>query len=598
MEWTCQGGSLVILQTRPITQAIPAGRRLLWDNSNIIESYCGLTGPLTYSFASRAYTIVYQLFCEVMGVDRETIQKNAGIFPRMIGLVRGRIYYNLNAWYIVVSLLPGYRWNRTFLEQMLGVSEVASDADVPPTGRLERLAALPKMIKMTAGLFWRASRLDSDVVKFHDTFETAVGQHAGKDLTDVGPFELLDIYADLERQLLWAWSTPIVNDFFVMIFHGLLGSLCQKWVPGATDLHNALLSGEGGIISTAPAVEAVKLANQIRTDQMLTDQFRSDASDDELLQAVRAHPRISRMFEGYLERLGDRCADELKLEVETLRHRPDILIRTLRSYLVGDPSELTRGGDTELVMRKRAEMQVSHSLSGWRARVFDWVLRRARKRVADRENLRFLRTRIFALVREIFRSLGRHMVRQGALDDFQDIFWVTVEEAFGWVRGTTVTTNLRALAALRRSEYDQWRSEPEPADRFHTWGPIWAHNGFLGMPAHLEASSPDELVGLPACPGLVEGTVRRIIDPREEVMGEDEILVAYRTDPGWISLFPKAQAVLVERGSLLSHSAVVAREMGIPTVVGLAGLMDRLKTGDRIRVDAASGRIEILERAP
>jgi phosphohistidine swiveling domain-containing protein len=597
VEWTCRKGRLVILQTRPITQPIPAGRRLLWDNANIIESYFGLTGPLTYSFASRAYTIVYQLFCEVMGVDRATIQENAGVFPRMIGLVRGRIYYNLNAWYKVVSLLPGYRWNRTFLEQMMGVSEVASDADVPPTGRLDRIAALPKLLRMTAGLLWRAGRLDRDVKRFHATFEDAVGQYAGRDLSDVTPFQLLDIYADLERRLLWAWSTPIVNDFFVMIFHGLLRSLCGKWVPGATDLHNALLAGEGGIISTAPAVEAVKLANQVRTDAVLAERFGSDASDDELLQAVRAHPRIKGLFEGYLTRLGDRCADELKLEVETLRHRPDILIRTLRSYLSGDPADLTRGDSTELAMRKRAEMQVAHTLTGWRGRAFDMVLRRARQRVADRENLRFLRTRIFALVREIFRSLGRHMVRQGDLDDFQDIFYLTVDEAFGWVRGTTVTTNLRGLVTLRREEYDRWRAEPAPADRFHTWGPIWAHNRFLGLPTHLEPGSPDELIGLPACPGLVEGTVHRILDPRSEVMGEDEILVAYRTDPGWISLFPKAQAVLVERGSLLSHSAVVARELGIPTIVGVAGLMDRLKSGDRIRVDAAAGRITILERA-
>ena len=77
IEWTRQGDRIVLLQARPITQAMPKGRRLLWDNSNIIESYHGLTSPLTYSFASRAYTIVYQLFCRVMGVSQQTIQVNA-----------------------------------------------------------------------------------------------------------------------------------------------------------------------------------------------------------------------------------------------------------------------------------------------------------------------------------------------------------------------------------------------------------------------------------------------------------------------------------------------------------------------------------------
>ena len=91
--------------------------------------------------------------------------------------------------------------------------------------------------------------------------------------------------------------------------------------------------------------------------------------------------------------------------------------------------------------------------------------------------------------------------------------------------------------------------------------------------------------------------VRLITDPRTESLGEGEIMVAYRTDPGWTPLFPKASAILVERGSLLSHSAVVAREMGIPTVVGITDLMNRLQTGDRVRVDAVKGEVTVLHRA-
>ena len=96
---------------------------------------------------------------------------------------------------------------------------------------------------------------------------------------------------------------------------------------------------------------------------------------------------------------------------------------------------------------------------------------------------------------------------------------------------------------------------------------------------------------------MVEGRVRRVEDPHHEPPLEGDILVTYRTDPGWVPLFPQAAGILVERGSLLSHSAVVAREMGIPTIVGIEGLMDRLKTGDLIRMDAGAGSVEILESA-
>ncbi|MEL6346127.1 MAG: PEP-utilizing enzyme, partial [Myxococcota bacterium] len=595
IEWTRKGDALIILQARPITQPIPRGRRLLWDNSNIIESYYGPVGPLTYSFASRAYTIVYQLFCEVMGVPRDVIRDHSAVFPRMIGLIRGRIYYNLNAWYTVVSLLPGYRWNRAFLEQMMGVSEVASDQDVASEGVFSRLADLPRLVWLSGRLLWRSWRLDADVRSFHSTFEEAVSKATAQPLAERSPHQLVELYAELERKLLWAWATPIVNDFFVMIFHGLLRALCQRWIPDEADLHNALLSGEGGIISTAPATEAVRLANQVRTDAKLTAQFLSDVPDEDLLEPIRAHPRVGPMFAAYIERLGDRCADELKLEVETYRHRPELLVRTLRSYLLGDPARLRQPPEEHSAVRVRAETIVVASLDSWRARVFAAVLVRARRRVADRENLRFLRTRIFAMVREIFRTMGERMVARGAIDHRQDVFWLTVDEVLGWVRGTAVTTNLRGLVVLRREEYDGFARLPPPADRFHTWGPIWADNAFLGRPEKMDLTAAEDgiLRGLPACPGHVDGVVRCITDPRTQTLQAGEIMAAYRTDPGWTPLFPRASAILVERGSLLSHSAVVAREMGIPTVVGIPRLMERLKTGDRVVVDAVNGTVAV-----
>jgi pyruvate,water dikinase len=587
IEWTRQGDRLVLLQARPVTQSMPKGRRLLWDNSNIIESYYGFTGPLTYSFASRAYTIVYQLFCGVMGVRPSVIQEHAGVFPRMIGLVRGRIYYNLDAWYTVVSLLPGYRWNRTFMEQMMGVSEVA-DQVAADTG--SKWMALPSLVSSMAGLFWRAGRLDKDVIAFSVRFEEAMAAHP-RDLTETSPFDLLDVYEDLEKRLLWAWSTPIVNDFFVMIFHGLLRSLCEKWIPNGGDLHNGLLAGEGGLMSAAPALDGLALASRIqgRTDWRVL--FESKLSDDQVYESAAEVPSLREALDDYLDTWGDRCADELKLEVPTLRHRPGLFISTLRAYMAGPSVNGEQMGHHEKQMRMEAESRAFSSLSGWKKAVFRWVLTRARRRVRDRENLRFLRTRIFGRVRDLFISLGGHMAARGVLARPRDIFWLTVEEAFGWVRGTTVTTDLDALVRIRRTEYARFEKEPEPADRFHTWGPVWAHNLFMGKP---KAPTGEGLCGLAACPGIVEGRVCRVLDPNEPGDIDGAIMIAYRTDPGWVPLFPRISALVVERGSLLSHSAVVAREMGIPSVVAVAGVMDALRDGDMVRVDAVNGTVELL----
>ena len=90
---------------------------------------------------------------------------------------------------------------------------------------------------------------------------------------------------------------------------------------------------------------------------------------------------------------------------------------------------------------------------------------------------------------------------------------------------------------------------------------------------------------------MVEGTVKIVHSPRDARLN-GEILVAKRTDPGWVPLFPSVSGILIERGSVLSHSAVVAREMGIPTIVGLRGITEKLSDHDRIRINGSTGIVE------
>ena len=97
------------------------------------------------------------------------------------------------------------------------------------------------------------------------------------------------------------------------------------------------------------------------------------------------------------------------------------------------------------------------------------------------------------------------------------------------------------------------------------------------------------LTGIGCCPGEVTAKARVILDPKGDLSLGGNILVARRTDPGWTPLFPSAIGILVERGSLLSHSAIVARELGIPCVVGIPHLIDRVHDGDTVRMDGSAG---------
>src|SRR4029077_9184079 len=113
----------------------------------------------------------------------------------------------------------------------------------------------------------------------------------------------------------------------------------------------------------------------------------------------------------------------------------------------------------------------------------------------------------------------------------------------------------------------------------------------------IEDVQGDRRQGLGCCPGILRGPVRVITDPRNATLNHGDILVAERTDPGWIMLFPSAAGLLVERGSLLSHSAIVSREMGIPSIVALTGVTRWLHDGDLVELDGSTGMVVRLEEA-
>lgn len=167
----------------------------------------------------------------------------------------------------------------------------------------------------------------------------------------------------------------------------------------------------------------------------------------------------------------------------------------------------------------------------------------------------------------------------------------------GIFEGTNTIIDLKSVIELRKKEYERY-AKLEPKARFHTFGPVYWNNEFeekIEIDMGDETGDGKVIKGIGCCPGIVEGKVKVILEPEDDLSLDGEILVAYRTDPGWVPLFPSASALLVERGGLLSHSAIVAREMGIPAVVSIKGLTKILKTGMVVRMNGEQGTIEILE---
>jgi pyruvate,water dikinase len=604
IEWAIEKGQLFLLQSRPVTSlanvADPDGAFNLWDNSNIAESYNGITTPLTFSFARKAYEEVYRQFCRLLNVPEAKIAASAEVFRHMLGLIRGRVYYNLLNWYRLLTLLPGFKANRGFMEQMMGVKEALPEAIVEEMTRStlgERIKDRFHLIGSVVAMIRHHFTMNRQIRRFYERLDSALGRRR-PDLARLRPDELVKYYRHLEGQLLTRWDAPLINDFFAMIFYGLLGKLTKKWCrDDAGTLQNDLLCGEGGMISAEPAQRVRRLATEAARNEVLVDALcaRDLARIEQVMEIV---PEFRKQYREYLEKFGDRCLEELKLESATLFDDPLTLLRSigqLARRLADGTAPPMISQEAEIRHRAEERVRVALRLHPLRRLVFGWVLKNARARVRDRENLRFERTRLFGRVRQILIELGRKFHAVDLLEQPRDVFYLEVEECLGFVDGTGTTTDLKGLASLRKAEFERWRQLPPPAERFETHGMISQGNTYQGRAKALESPTGDTLKGLGCCPGVVRGPVRVITDPRNTTLKMGDILVAERTDPGWIMLFPSASGLLVERGSLLSHSAIVAREMGIPAIVSLTGVTRWLKDGDMVELDGATGVVTRLK---
>jgi len=633
VEWALvEGGALWVLQSRPITTLRglddPDGRLALWDNSNIVESYGGVTTPLTFSFARKAYSEVYAQFCRFMGVREATIRRNRAVFGGMIGFLEGRIYYNLLNWYRVLALLPGYRLNARFLEQMLGVKhglpeermeqirlqqrrEAAEDPSPRWRDALHLARSLAGLVAnaLTLRHRSRAFRRRLDRVLLNPTQRAA--------LADARPDELVHLYRRIEAELLNHWDAPLINDFYAMIVYGLLRGLAQRWCPSQANALHDWIAGDPTVISAEPPrrIRAMAVLLQQRPDLVESLQ-RGDPST--LQSLVASCPELQAEVARYLDDFGDRCLEELKLETLTLREDPLPLLRSIGAMAerLGRSSP-PPGRPSESERLQRAAASVAPRLPGQplRSLLLRWLQGRTRALVSNRENLRFERTRVFGLARRLLMELGRRLAALGLLDQAEDVVYLEVEEALGVVEGNGSGADLRGLVALRREAWKRQLKQRALPRRLETRGlPALAAATLLAAP-ELPVENGEGMVepgasparhwqGLGCAPGLVRAQVSLVSDPRRWLdaprqRGSDSpILVAASTDPGWVLLFPHAAGLLVERGSVLSHVAIVARELGLPMVSDLGGITASLVDGDWVEMDGRSGLVRRLADVP
>lgn len=575
IEFCYKNSELYILQCRPVTTLAPQRDYLVWDNSNIIESYPGITLPLTFSFIRPVYASVYRELCLVLGVSKDVLNDNTFALENMLGLLRGRVYYNLYSWYKLLSLLPGFGINSAFMEKMMGVSERFELKDYKkPSGLKERFDVL----RMLVSLLKNNLKLPGMRTSFRRMFDQVLKEQESMGIEQADAQVCMKAYYQFENVLTKNWKAPLVNDFFAMIHYGFFQKFIeknQKYFPGN---QNDYLMLTGSVITVEPARLQAEMGALIRLDPVLSQLFE-EKDEREILNWISNHPekKLSVLFNQYIEKWGDRCFAELKLETMTYRQSPALFVRILKQTFRQEFAEM---GSFE-------EKKVS--LPFFKKWLFRKLKNLAVQTVTERENLRYERTRAFAHVRKIFSRVGVLFKEAGITEHERDVFWLSKEEVFDYIKGTSIQLDVKRLIELRKSEYEAYEKEPEQSPRIRTEGITYSN--YFGPS---ERSNDQFFKGIPCCRGVVRAEVKILHGPDDLSDLKGKIAVTRSTDPGWVSVFPLVQGILVERGSVLSHAAIVSREMNIPCIVGIRNICETLKDGDVVEMDGLSGEIRII----
>jgi pyruvate,water dikinase len=604
VEWAIENDEVYILQTRPVTTLKNnlSGFPNLWDNSNIVESYGGITSPLSFTFALENYKNVYIQFCEILGVPRSVVKEMEYYLGNMLGSINGRVFYNLYNWYKLVGVLPGFQQNKQFMETMMGVGEQLSSEiteRIKPHPSWDTPIGKFRKFKTGIAFLYYHFRIQTIVDRFLGNFRHHYDLFRQKDYSRMTSDQVFEEYLAMNRVMLDHWKAPIINDFLCMVHFGLLKKLTTKWLADLDEnIQNDLLAGEGNIESAEPTKTLIRYAGDVAANPALRTLIEN--TPEYLLLERLNQSEFQSFYQkilDYIDRYGFRCMSEMKLEEKDLFTDPTFLFVCLKNYLRADITHLEEYEKREKAMRNAAEQAIEKKLGGWRKWCYLWSLKHARKAVKNRENTRFARTRAYGIARSMFQSMGNFFTSQNILTHPDDVFFLTLQEIYGIHQGTLPVYDLKAIVLLRKTRFQQYE-DAEPKIRFQTRGPVYWHNDFFDTPdsPDLEPGADYDLKGLACCPGIVEGVVRVIHSPKESLHLDGEILVAKHTDPGWVPLFPSVSGLLVERGSLLSHSAIVAREMGIPAIVGIKGLMTTLESGMTVRFDGKTGTIKILHQ--
>ena len=549
IEWCFYKNELYILQSRPITRNITENKAItMYDSANIAESYSGVISPLTLSFASRIYKIVYENLLIASGASRKKINNHREIFDNMTATFYGRIYYNMNNWYLMMSFMPGYKRNKENLEEMI-TSNVRDEIQRSVLPSLGLKMAYPFIVIYKMIIFEKTVKNFINKVKKSLTF------FRNANLYEWSFKKCLTEYQKLSENLLEKWHIPVENDFLMMTY---LGILKKKY--GEEELKDLIQFGN---ISSRQVDMLKNLSDRFYEIPKLKQSI--EKRNVQLFEVeLDKNPNLKENLNKYFEIYGGRFANELKLESTDISDDKLKLLSVFEFYSILDVSE-----------SKKEENQTKES----------WILKKFKKYASRREEMRLLRSNTFGIVRKLFNRMGIILQNQSKIEIKEDIYYLNLEEIFNAEKSFN---NFKNVISERKKEYEYF-AKIQPETHFQI-----SEDDEVPL-VDTNFKDADTIDARPCTSGIVSGKARVF---QEFYLPEDsdfEILVAKNTDPGWTPLIGLSKGLIIEHGGILSHAAIVSRELGIPTVIGAKNATKIIKDNANVKINGKTGQITILK---
>lgn len=552
VEWAIGPAGPVLLQSRPITveaeaAAHPAVRRL--TRANVGEVLPGPVTPLTASvvvgFLEHGFTAV---------------ARRAGLLhelsPPFLVVHAEHLYLNLTLCAEIVARLPGV--SAAEAERLVLGGGGASPPHVSARSWPALAPVAYRLLGMARGLEGAIADAAA-AVRAMDRRRADVARADGR-----GLLREWDALVEAGRGIA---VTHILASGASAVTLSVLSRVLGAWAPGdPVDRVNRLTAGLDGVESALPTAALEEIAEACRRDPAAMRWLRAPAGIE------AAPPEIAARLLAFLERHGHRGMSEGELAATTWADDPAALLPTL-AVLAGAPS-IARAAAAD---RRQADEDALRSAAGVLAPALARVIARAQDGVRERERTKSLAIRFIARLRGVARQAGALLAAGGRLAHADDVFFLRAPELRAALEGA-------ATVARRRRRHQRAAGAPVPRE--------------VDLLAPLAAADGDgRLGGVAVSAGIAVGPARVIGPGQAPSIAAGEVLVAPVLDAAYGPLLASAAGAVAEMGGLLSHGAVVARELGVPCVVDVRGATRRIATGQRVRVDGGAGTVEILAEA-